>query len=560
MAFELEHDWQGNLAMPRARIGERAKTRLLIILSIIWICMGLIGHEPWKPDESQSISTIKAILTEGNLITPTAVGQQVPDYPPLYYLSAAGTAVLFSPILDLHDAARLVTGLWMAITLLMVGMTGRELWGWGAGRQTIFIYLGSFGLVLTAHLLRPEAAALAGSAMGFYALALAKRRPYRAALLLGCGTGISFLTMGLLPALTLILPALALPILFSAWRTKSYLLVLLIATLCAAPWLTIWPVLAWLTAPEILTAWWQSSVSGISGINYWYYLKTLSWHALPALPLALWGLWAYRQRLLSDARFQLPITFFLSSLLLIGTSNSTTESNALVLLLPLAALAGGSIETLKRGAAALLNWFGLMLFGTMAFLIWLGWFAMQFGWPAKLNERMQVLSGMHDPIFGWLGLLVALAITTVWLLVINNSRHSNRTAVTDWAVGSTMVWSLLMCLWLPWIDSARSYAGVMHGIGQIVTSPQCIQSSNVGDAQLALLDYYTNLRTEPYQSDSHCDFYLIQDERGKARITPDADWTLVWQGKRAAERRENFRLYQRNPNQLSAVEHAGKHS
>src|SRR5690606_32894643 len=106
-----------------------------------------------------------------------------------------------------------------------------------------------------------------------------------------------------------------------------------------APWLIIWPVLAWFTAPEIFSAWWQNSIASIGGANYWYYLKTLSWHALPALPLALWGLWAYRQRLLSDARFQLPITFFLIGLLLIGTSDSTTESNALVLLLPLAALA-----------------------------------------------------------------------------------------------------------------------------------------------------------------------------------------------------------------------------
>src|SRR5690606_5337315 len=106
MAFELEHDWQGNLATPRARIGERAKTRLLIILSVIWICMGLIGHEPWKPDESQSISIVKSMLKGEGFIAPMAVGQENLEHPPLYYLTAAGTAKALSPILDTHDAAR----------------------------------------------------------------------------------------------------------------------------------------------------------------------------------------------------------------------------------------------------------------------------------------------------------------------------------------------------------------------------------------------------------------------------------------------------------------------
>lgn len=547
MAFELEHDWQGNLATPRARIGERAKTRLLIVLSVIWVCMGLIGHEPWKPDESQSISIVKAMMQGENLVTPIAVGQQNLEHPPLYYLTAAGTAKALSPILDTHDAARLVTGLWMAITLLMVGMIGREQWGYGAGRQTTFIFLGSLGLVLTAHLLRPEVAGLAGSAMGFYALALAKRRPYRASVLFGSGTGMAFLAIGLIPALILILTAAVLPLLFPAWRTRSFLIVLAIASLFAAPWLLIWPALSWFIAPEAFLSWWQHSVAGISGINYWYYLKTLSWYALPALPLAMWGLWHYRKELLKEQKFQLPITFFLVSLILIGTTNSPTEGNALVFLLPLAAIAGGSVETLKRGAAGLLNWFGLMLFGTMAFLIWLGWFAMQFGWPAKLNERMQVLSGMSDPVIGWIGLIAAVAITAIWLLVINNSRHSNRAAVTDWAVGSTMVWSLLMCLWLPWIDSAKSYAGVMLGIGKAVPAQyDCMQSPNLGSAQTALLDYYTDIQVQTTGRHVDCSLYLIQDERGKPRIDPGNHWQLIWEGKRAAERRESFRLYQRS--------------
>lgn len=549
MAFELEHDWQANLATPRAHVGERVKTRLLIVLCAFWVCLGLIGHDPWKPDESQTISIVKAMTSGEGLLAPVAAGQSNLENPPLYYLSAAGLAKLLSPILPMHDAARLATGLWMAIALLMVGMIGRELWGRGTGRQTTLIFIGSLGLVMTAHLLMPEVSALTGCAMGLYALALAKRRPYRASLLLGSSIGIGFLSTGLLPAGIVALTALLLPLIFSNWRSKSYAIVLMWSALIASPWLIGWAVLCWRAAPELFNAWWQTSLHGFNNHNHVYFLRTLGWYALPALPLALWGLWRYRAYVLNKAKFQLLITFFIVSLVLIGFGADSSEIYALPLLLPLAALAGGSIETLKRGAAGLLNWFGLMLFGTMGFLIWLGWIAMMSGWPAKLNERMQVLSGTSLLHFHWLAFIAALAITFTWLLVINNSRHSNRAAVTDWAVGITMVWSLLMVLWLPWIDSAKSYRSVITSMASAMPAEYaCVNSRNLGSSQVALLDYYTGIRTQPFETLQRldCDLYLIQDERGRDKVEPGSEWKLIWQGKRPAERRESFRLFQHN--------------
>ena len=110
MAFEIDHDWQGNLATPRARIGEAAKTRLLIVLCCIWICLGLVGHQPWKPNESTTVSIVKAMLSGEHLIDPTPIGEKIIKNPPLYYLSAAGLAKSLSPILDMHDAARIISG------------------------------------------------------------------------------------------------------------------------------------------------------------------------------------------------------------------------------------------------------------------------------------------------------------------------------------------------------------------------------------------------------------------------------------------------------------------
>lgn len=548
MAFEVEHDWQGNLATPRPRIGERAKTRLLILLCAIWLCMGLIGHGPWKQDEPAAISIVKSMLAGENLLTPIAVGQQSLENPPLYYLSAAASAKLLSPILPMHDGARLITGIWMALTLLMVGMTGRELWGSGTGRQTTFIFIGSLGLIVTAHLLLPEVSALTGTAMGLYALALARRRPLRASALLGSGIGISFLSTGLLSPLIIVVTALLLPVLFANWRTRSYAIVLVLSALVAAPWLLIWPLLCWQAAPDLFSAWWHNSIDAFGVVHHGYFLNTLSWFSWPSLPLAVWGLWRYRSKLLTQPQFQLLLSFFMVGFVLIGYAADTREIYAMTLLLPLAALAGGSVESLKRGAAGALNWFGLMLFGIMGALIWLGWFAMMTGWPAKLAERMQVLSGVATSSVNWLVLTCAIGVTAVWLMIASNAKRSNRAAINDWAVGMTMVWSLLMLLWLPWIDSAKTYAGVMNSLKQALPANySCITSPNLGSAQYALLDYYADIRLQRSNTAEamRCDLYLVQDERGQTRIEPGQDWQLIWQGRRATDRRESFRLYQR---------------
>jgi len=547
MAFELEHDWQGHLSTPRARIGENAKTRLLILLCVVWICIGLIGHMPWKPDESQSISIIKSMLDKGKLLAPIVAGQSSIENPPLYYLSAAGMAKVLSPILPMHDAARLVSGIWMTITLLMVGMIGRELWGKGIGRQTTFIFISSLGLIVSAHLLMPEIAGLAGAAMGLYALALAKRRPFRASALLGSGLGIAFLSTGLVSALGIMLTVAILPVIFRDWRTRSYGIVVGLSLVVALPWLLIWPALCSHYQPELFNRWWQASIDQFSNTNHLYLLKTLAWSAWPALPVAAWGIWRFRGQLIQKPKFQLLLIFFMVNLGLIGWGADSREIYALPLLLPIAALAGGSVETLKRGAAGALNWFGLLLFGIMASLIWLGWIAMMTGWPAKLAERMQFLSAIQDPAFTWLPFIAASIVTLIWIVVVFNAKRSNRAAVTDWAVGITMAWTLLMTLWLPWIDSAKSYAPVMMNIKYAMPKHyNCLNSHELGSAQHALLHYHANLRAraEPIASSS-CDILLIQDERGRMRLQPGDEWKLLWQGKRATDRRENFRLYRR---------------
>lgn len=547
MRFQLDHDWQGNMANPRARVGESAKTHLLIVLCAIWILLGLVGHHPWKPLESTGISIVKAIVEDGQWLAPLPVGETALRTPPLYYLTAAISAKVFSPFLSLHDAARLSNALWLTITLLMVGMAGRELWDRGVGRHATFIMMGTIGLVLTAHSLTADVAGLASVATGFYALSLAKRRPWRASGLLGSALAIGFLSYGVMPVLILLATALLLPVLFGAWRSTSYATVLSVGLLIAAPIIAGWLLLLHFQSPNLLSEWWAYILASFKLRNHLYFFNILIWYAWPALPLALWGMWRYRTQLLTKPKFQLMLVFFAVTLALLGFGASNKDINALPLLLPLVALGAGSVEYLKREAAAALNWFGITLFALAGFLIWLGWFAMMTGYPAKIKVRMQFLSAMQEMHFQWVPFVIALAITLMWMVVCLRAKQTNKSTVTNWAVGMTFGWGLLMTLWLPMIDSAKSYSHVFTSLGRsLPTKYACMNSLHVGNAQQFLLNYYTEATVQPLEDGQSlsCDLYLIQDERGEVKTDPGERWTLIWDGKRAADRRESFRLYQ----------------
>jgi hypothetical protein len=111
-----------------------------------------------------------------------------------------------------------------------------------------------------------------------------------------------------------------------------------------------------------------------------------------------------------------------------------------------------------------------------------------------------------------------------------------------------MAWSLLMALWLPMIDSAKSYQEVMLNLqNALPVKHTCINSIGFGEPQRALLNYYTNLNVLPIRKSSElgCDLYLIQEDKTHEQINPGQDWKLIWKGKRAADRYEKFRLYQK---------------
>ena len=206
---------------------------LLILLVVAWILPGLIGHEPWKPDEAYSFGLVYHILQTGDWVVPTLAGEPFMEKPPLFYITAALFAQALSPWLPLHDGAHLAAGFYIALTLLFTGLTAQELYGRG-GAAAALALLACLGLAPLGHLLVTDLALLAGLALGGYGLALGLRHTPAGGICLGTGAGMAFLSKGLIGPGLIGLTALVL-LFGSAWRTRSYFVVLGIAAAAVLP-------------------------------------------------------------------------------------------------------------------------------------------------------------------------------------------------------------------------------------------------------------------------------------------------------------------------------------
>ncbi len=538
--------------------GTRSTLFLLVALCLAWILPGLIGHQPWKPDEAYSFGLIHHIIQSGDWIVPTLGGEPFMEKPPLYYISAALFGKIFSFWLPQHDAARLTTGFYMALTLLFTGMTGRALWGKGHGRLGVMILIGCLGLLIRGHEMITDTSLLTGFAIAFYGLALSRRRAVLAGLWLGTGTGIGFMSKGLIAPGVVGLIALLLPLLFRSWRGKDYATCLAVALLAALPWLLVWPALLYLRSPQLFMEWfWVNNLGRFLGLNHlgpknghWHYFEILPWFAWPALPIALWTLWDGRGEGLKRPEVQLTLTGFLVMLGVLSLASDAREVYALPMLLPLSLLAAPGVATLRRGAASALNWFSIMTFGFFAGLFWFFWFALMTGHPAERAEHLRDLQPGYVPAFEPLPFAIALIATIAWLAIVFRVKAlpRNPRAVVNWAAGITMVWVIVMTLGLPWLDAGKSYRSMVASLQQALPAKYaCLASANLGEPQRALLEYYAGILTRRTEVTGRieCDVLLKQGGAADTNTLPGPEWREIWEGNRPGDKTERYRLFQR---------------
>lgn len=543
------------LADAVTHLNERSKLGWLTLFCLAWLLPGLVGHQPWKPDEAYSFGLVYHLFKGGDWLVPTLAGEPYLEKPPFYFIAATTFAKLFSSFLPTHDAARLTSGAFMALTLLFTGLSGRELWGRGQGRISVLLLMGCLGLLIRAHELITDMAQLAGFAIALYGLTISRDRSFLAGLAIGTGTGVAFLSNGLLAPLIIIPTALALPLFFRAWRGKTYLLTLAIGLVALLPWLAVWPGLLYSHSPTLFSEWLRGKhwwrffgPAKLADADHWFYLINLPWYAWPALPIALWVLWREK---LTRPEIQLPVTVFLVMLLVLSAASDARELHALPMLLPLALLATAGVDTLRRGAANALNWFGIMTFGFFAGLLWFFWFALMTGHPASNYEHLLEMQPGYTPKFLPLAFSAALGYTLAWitLLIATQRLPRGRRAIVNWSAGITLFWSIATTICLPWIDAGKSYQSMIASLQQALPPHyNCIASANLGEPQRAMLDYYAGIVTRRAEAagEQDCSLLLVQGSSNSPYV-PAAGWRPLWEGARPGDKAERFWLFGRAP-------------
>ncbi len=572
----------GAVRLTRLRIPVPLPSPWFWAIAVLYALFGLTGHDPWKPDDAIGfgIAWSMANGTLADWLIPNVAGQMVTDEGPLaFWLAALFIKLLGGGWLHPHDAARLASGVWTMLAIYATYRAARATFGDDEGRLAVLALLACPGLLARTHEIAAEPALITACALLLWALAAAPARAHhaRGAAAMGCAIGaalaLAALARGLPAALTLCVALLLLSSWDAAWRTPRLLAVQAGAVALALFLFLIWTrcTVALIEGDGATFAHFygraMAAQFGLPSIDeVRHAAKTLAWFVFPAWPVALWWLLRPRKTFLGDTeprRLHLP-ALALCSATLIALSWTRTLSEAVLLpLLPACAvLVTPAFGRLPKGIAASIDWFGRITFTLCAGLIWLGYAALQSGWPPRIAANFARLEPGFAASFAPVSFLIAVAASAAWLIAIARSDRTVLRAVTHWAYGITLVWLLLMTLWLPWIDYGKSYRTVATGLraalaadpgvassrpagaaagtpGTAVQPTPCLEARQLGLAERASIAYFLNTTFG-----SQCRWLLVQAREGDPRTAP-AGTRLVWEGYRPGERFERFRLYQK---------------
>ena len=524
----------------------------LSVLLLLYLFVGLIGHDPWKTDDAVSIGVAFDMFKSGHWFIPHLAGEPYPDAP-LYYWIAAGFCSALSWLLPAHEAARLASGLCALLSMGFILQAARELYGKEFSAIAPMTLAGSIGFLYHAHEAQPMLAVLMAHTAIYWAIVLMPRRPWWSTTILGISLAAAFLADGLLPLMPLF-PVLVFSLFFSENRPADFfrtaIALLLALVLCA-----LWLIPLRREAPQFFAAFMSNEFDLMERLgnrplnNGWRYLKMLLWYAWPALPLAIWALWAKR-RVLWTKPFALPFLSFTVILFFLSFYVSRRSSVTLLFLPPLVLLAVPGLASLRRGAANAFDWFSVIMFTFLAVVVWIVWNALVFGWPERLARQAVRLEPGFVGNFSLSACVFAGVITALWLYLISTTPRLQMRCIMHWMVGLMLFWILVATLWMPWIDYGKSYRPVAVSLSKALPQKMgCIANATSPKFFLVVLDYFSGIKTVSMKSDTgaRCDLLLIHGGEQEPAGMASSGWRKLWEEKRPGDRHDDdkFRLYQR---------------
>ncbi|MBG6076271.1 hypothetical protein [Polaromonas sp. CG_9.11] len=557
----------------------RLPRRALLLFCAAYILPGFLGRSPWKNEDIAAFGVMRELtLPAANWLQPQLLGQFTGfDALLPYWLGALAIKLL--PFLDPAMAVRIPYMLLLALTLLTSWYAVYYLARSPQAQPVAFAFGGEadpvdyaraiadggvlaliacLGLAQFSHETTPALAQLGFTSLAFYAMAAS---PYRRATrvagpALGLLTGLAGLALSGAPTLALLLGVGGTLVEWSHTRwnpsshrdaasdRQSWHWVLLIASITLAVSLLSFGLDLWR---------WRIELPGTDGQSAWSEWESLGrlllWFTWPAGPLALWTLWRWRRQL-SSRHVALPMWFAGMAVVSAFTTDASDRS-LLLSLPPLAALAAFALPTLKRSVASLIDWFTLLFFTTCAIAIWVIWIAMQTGVPRQPAANVAKLAPGFEPSFSLLAFVTAVAATLAWAWLVRWRTGAHQAAIWKSLVlpagGTTLCWLLLMTLWMPLLDYARSLAPLSRQVASLVDRKNCVEIFGVGSAQAAALQYHGQLELRQATPLASCP-YLVVDVSAQARLGSVVnlpDWAFQATVRKPTDKTENMLVYKR---------------
>lgn len=553
-----------------AQAGVKRLPRLaLLLFCLAYVLPGFLGRAPWKRDDISTYGYMAELARGAADWWQPALGGMAPEVDALlpYWLGA--WAIQLAPAWLAPDLASRLPFMGLLVLALMGTWYGTYYlarsplaqpvpFAFGGEAQPtdyaraiadggLLAFIACLGLAQLAHETTPALTQLCFAALLFYAMAAL---PYRrispgvsaAVALLGLtlsGAPFMALFLGLGGTAIYLLapPAEASP---KKWRASGLALMTLGCALLASH-LNLWH--------------WQIDLPQANPTEWQRLGRLFLWFTWPAWPLALWTLWRWRRQIFNvqftGLHLWLPIWFV--TVASAATLTTHAADRSLLLALPaLAALAAFALPTLSRSVSALIDWFTLVFFTGSALVIWVVWISMQTGFPAKpaANVARLVPGFVHS--FSLMTFLLALAASLVWAWLVKWRVDRHQAAIWKSVVlpagGAALSWLLLMTLWLPLLDFARSYAPMVKQVtAAMPPSPGCVATLGLSRGQIAALQFHGQLQLQVFDQASSCQWLLADIET--ARQHPDLTANPVWQRRRSmghpAERKDSLWLYER---------------
>ena len=527
---------QPNPAIVAQSAVRRLPRMALLLLCVAYVLPGFLGRAPWKSQDLEALGYMlqlaqPAMGEVANWFKPSLLGQNDPQLALLpYWLGAGflrwapvGWEDLFARLPFVGMLALTLASTWYAIYALARHPAAQPVafaFG-GEAKPTdyaraladggLLALLACLGLARLAHEATPALSQLCFASLIFVGLSTLPRWRLKSGV--AVGVGMLGLTLSGAPSVALWL-GVGGSVIRAIGQTdptqgRMHMLDLgLLALLC----------LLCITTAGALDLWrWR--VVPHTMLDVHIMAKLLLWFTWPAWPLALWSLWRWRAQLSQVWRYpHLALPVWLVAVTVGATWFTGLTDRALLLSLPgIAALASFALPTLRRSLGALIDWFTLLFFSFCALTIWVVWMAMQTGFPAQPAANVAKLAPGFLPEFSVITFSLALLATLGWAWLVKWRIGHHRAAI--WksmvlpAAGAVLCWLLLMSLWMPLLNFARSYGPTVQKVQMVTGTASCLQYAGISQAQGAALLFHARVRLQAASQPSPECPWLVMDEK-----------------------------------------------